>query len=132
MTITADHTKVIASKTNTTPTSATASSSPATAGPTKNPMLWIMLDATFAALSCVGVVARLGRIAACAGRNTRPTTPTRIDSAYTGSAGPSASTTITAASTSTTRSRSAEIITRRRSNRSASVATNGARTAIVT
>ena len=50
-------------------------------GPTKNPTLLMVLEVTFAAVSSDGFPARLGSSAACAGRNDRPTIPTRIANA---------------------------------------------------
>ena len=128
--MTADHTKVKALNAKTAPMSATASSRPPTAGPTKNPMLLIVLETTFAAVSSDGSCARLGKIAAWAGRNTMPAIPVSTDSAYTGNSGPSNSTMAADAKTKTTRTASAPNMTRRRSNRSASVANSGASTAI--
>ena len=52
----------------TTGTSATARSTPATAGPAKKPTDSIVLDATLAAVSSAGWVASWGRSAICAGR----------------------------------------------------------------
>ena len=50
---------------------------PPIAGPTKLPMLAIVLVATFAAVGSSGVRARVGRIAASAGRNTVPSRVTK-------------------------------------------------------
>ena len=131
-TMIADHANVNPSNTNTAPMSRNARSSPATTGPRKKPTLLMRLEVTFAAVSSEGFWAKLGNRAACAGRKDSPTTPTRIANAYTASAGPSVSTTPAAARTSPVRTTSAPTIRRRRSTRSASTATNGASTAIVT
>ena len=130
-TITADQTNVSASNAKTAPTSATASSNPPIMGPTKNPTLLIVLDATFAAVSSDGFLARLGSSAASAGRNVRPTTPTNTARTYTATAGPSATTIAAHATTSTARMTSAAIINRRRSTLSASTDRIEASTAIV-
>ena len=52
----------------------TARRSPPRAGPRNVPMLSIVLEATLAAVSSVGVRTSAGSSAACAGRNTVPVT----------------------------------------------------------
>ena len=63
----ADQRNVADVTTNTTQTVETARRSPPSAGPTQKPRLSIVLELTLAAVSSSGVLARDGKIAACAG-----------------------------------------------------------------
>src|SRR5438094_914283 len=99
---------------------------PPSAGPAKMPTLSSVLDATFAAVSSAGVLARPGRSADCAGRNGAPETVESVAITYTSHAGEPLAIATAAQPISTARIASAQIITSRRGKRSASVAASGA------
>src|SRR5436309_9281857 len=102
---------------------------PPSAGPAKMPTLSSVLDATFAAVSSAGVLARPGRSADCAGRNGAPETVESVAITYTSHAGEPLAIATAAQPISTARIASAQIITSRRGKRSASVAASGATSA---
>ena len=128
----ADSRNVAAFTRYTNSTSATASRKPPSAGPTKKPMLSIVEATTLALVSSRGSIASRGSRAACAGRKASDSSPVSRARPNTASAGPSAAMTTAATTTTTARVMSAPIITRLRGNRSASVAANGARIAMLT
>ena len=99
---------------------------PPTAGPANMPRLSIVLETTFDAVSSSGVEARLGMIAAWAGRNAVDTTTPIAASRYTRPGLSVRKIAIAPSPTTTTRPRSESAITRRRECRSPRTPMNGA------